>query len=1119
MAKWQRGRAIGPMLAAAAIGWSAVGYANPQAAQGPPEANNKVESNEKDDEIRRLIDQADDYQERGDVVEAISLRTKVLEMLEKELAQNHSLISRNLTSLGSLYVKQGAYSKTKPLFLRALLITERTLGPDHPETAVRLNDLAYLYAKQGDYEKAEPLYLRAIAIKERALGPDHPDTATSVNNLGSLYDIQGSHAKAESLHLHALAIREKALGLDHPDTATSINNLGSVYVRQGAYSKARPLFLRAVVITEKTLGPDHPETAASLNNLAYLYAKQGAYAKAEPLYLRALAITEKALGPDHPDTAIALNNLGRLVKAEVLYKRALEIMEKAMGPDHPDTGTILNNLGSLYVTQGAYTKAEPLYLRALLINEEAFGAYHHSTAISISNLAHLYGSQGSYMEARNLFLRALAINEVTLGPDHPVTALSLNNLAFIHQSQSSFSEAEQLYLRALAINEKALGPDHPNTATNLNNLALIYSAQGEYIKAEPLYLRALAISEKALGLDHPDTATSLNNLALHYTDQGAYAKARPFYLRALAISEKALGLDHPDTAITLNNLALLNQGQDKFSNAEPYWRRKIRTSTLILQRELPLLPGSRRADQQRVLGRSSEALYGMATRSEYGPSLALFSRLNRHGLLQETEQRQALLTRGPGSQKQLTEQITGLTTRLAAVNLTPPQRQALQQEKAELEQQLYRLLPALQPRVVEVDQVTRALPADGVLVEFQRYQPFDGKQPPKQRWGPARYLALILQPNGSSAAVDLGEAAAIDTAVAAAISASAQAQSDADQLLAGVSKLVLAPLQSRLASSRQWFLSPDGELNRIPFAALPSPVAPGKTVGSSVNLRLLTTGRDLLRFQNPAPKGQAPLVMANPAFDPQGAQVASGPVQVKEQLRDQQRSAAVGSKGWTALPATAMEGQQIGALLRTKPLTGSEATVLRLQRSPSPRVVYIATHGFFAPDQVTTPTDPLVAVMERSQQVAGFSGEDPMLRSGLVLAGANQPEADRGDDGYLTAAEATALQLEGTELVVLSACSTGQGDVRTGEGVYGLQRALTVAGARSTLLSLWKVDDKATAAFMTAFYTRLKGGAGRTEALAATQAEFRNHPNTAWRQPYYWGAWQLVGDWGPIPGL
>jgi CHAT domain-containing protein len=156
------------------------------------------------------------------------------------------------------------------------------------------------------------------------------------------------------------------------------------------------------------------------------------------------------------------------------------------------------------------------------------------------------------------------------------------------------------------------------------------------------------------------------------------------------------------------------------------------------------------------------------------------------------------------------------------------------------------------------------------------------------------------------------------------------------------------------------------------------------------------------------------------------------------------------------------------------------------------------------------------------QLLSGLKTEDPMLRSGLVLAGADNPTANPADDGYLTAAEAAGLQLDGTELVVLSACSTGQGDSKTGEGVYGLQRALTVAGARSTLLSLWKVDDDATRAFMVRYYTLLKEGKGRGEALVQVQREFRTDPAYKaknWDRPYYWAAWQLTGDWKPIQGL
>ncbi len=926
----------------------------------------------------------------------------------------------------------------------------------------------------------------APATRNDVGNPESTSTSNELRRLvnqANALELRGDPAALTPIWKRILEIREKALGPDHPETATSLNNLALLYKIQGIYAKAEPLYLRALVINEKVLGPNHPRTASSLNNLAGLYESQGAYAKAEPLYLRALAIKEKVLGPDHTSTGISLNNLA------LLYK-----------------------------IQGAYAKAEPLYLRALAINEKVLGPNHPSNASSLNNLAGLYMSQGAYAKTEPLYLRALAIREKVLGPDHPSTAISLNNLAVLYMNQGAYAKAEPLYLRALGIWEKVLGPDHPETATSLNNLAGPYMSQGAYAKTEPLYLRALAIREKVLGPDHPSTAISLNNLAVLYKNQGDYAKAERLYLRALAIREKVLGPNHPETATSLNNLAGLYQNQGAYAKAEPLWRKSTRSTSLFLQRELPLLAESRRRSQQQVLSNSSVALYSVATRWEEGPSLALFSRFNRHGLLHDIEQRQALLARGSGPQQQLAGQIAGLTSRLAAVSLSITQRQELIEQKTQLEHQLYRLLPVLQPRVVNVDQVAKALPPDGVLVEFQKYQSFDGKQPQYQRWGSPQYVALILWPKGSIQAVQLGEAKPIEEAIANALSATSQSLDDAPARLAAVTRLVLDPLKPHLANSRQWFLSPDGELNRVPFAALPSPLNPSQTLANDVELRLLTTGRDLLHFQQPAAKSNASLVLANPAFDFRPGKGGSGTAVALaiNHGPGQRRSSSADGIRWAALPATTAEGTRIAALLGTNPVTGAEATVKRVQGTVSPRVLHIATHGFFAPDQASKPDERLAGLVESSPMLGGFKGEDPMLRSGLVLAGANQPTADPSDDGLLTASEATGLQLEGTELVVLSACSTGVGDIRTGEGVYGLQRALTVAGARSTLLSLWKVDDAATAAFMEAYYKRLKAGEGRAAALAATQADFRQHANITWRHPYVWAAWQLTGDWRPI---
>jgi len=1063
------------------------------------------------------------YRNQGAYAKAEPLFLRALAIREKALGSDHSSTAESLNNLAALHYNQGAYAKAEPFYRRALEINEKALGPGHPATANSLNNLAALYTSQGAYAKAEPLLLRALAINEKALGPGHPATANSLNSLAALYTSQGVYAKAEPLLLRALTSREKALGPDHPDTASSLNNLALLYVYQGTYAKAEPQLFRALRIREKAVGPGHPDTANSLNSLAVLYKSQGAYAKAEPLLLRALRIREKAQGPDHPDTAISLNNLadlyksqGAYAKAEPLLLRALRIREKALGPDHPETATSLNNLAAMYTSLGAYGKAEPLYRRALAIREKALGPDHPDTATSLNNLARLYRSQGSSAKAEPLYRRALAIREKALGPDHPETATSLNNLAAMYTSLGAYGKAEPLSLRALAIREKAQGPDHPDTAISLTNLALLYVDQGAYAKAEPLLLRALTISEKALGSDHPATATRLNNLAVLYVNKGAYAKAENLYSRALAINEKAQGPDHPDTAISLNNLALLNEGQGAYAKAEPLLRRGIGIQSRFLQGQLPLLPQTARQAQVQALGDDWEAAFSGAERSGSAADLALFSRLNRYGLLLEIEQRQAQFGRAPDAPQKLGEAIAALTIKIADEASPAAQRRELGKRKEELEREFYRLLPSLKPQLVEPAQVARALPAGSVLMEFQRYRPFDVRQKPGQRWGAPHYLALVLSPGGKTRAVDLGPADTIDPLITKALEESQASGGDPTDLWRHVNaKVFPAPLLQLLAGANQWIMAPDGDLSRIPFAALPSPRDPQRPLTDSVAVRLISSGRSLLP-QSPANTNASsrPLVLADPDYG----------------------AAPANTKGWSRLPATAKEGLAISDLVKAELYQQGAATVGVLTNAKGPRLVHIASHGYYAG---ATSLAPQAAAPPQTggpqSAIAGLPAnrEDAMLNSGIVLAGANRnlgrdrtpaaPSAGSqatADDGYLTAKEAAQLQLEGTQLVVLSACDTASGEQQSGEGLFGLQRALSVAGARTTLLSLWKVDDEATAYFMQRYYTLLKQGKGRMEALLAVQKEFRDKPRrTEWEDYRYWAAWQLVGDSEPIPGI
>ncbi len=853
----------------------------------------------------------------------------------------------------------------------------------------------------------------------------------------------------------------------------------------GLFEEAAEAWRQLLSYSEATFGPDHIETAIIINNLAHLYYRMALFGKAESLYKRSLAIREKVLGLNHPSTAIAVNNLAQLyqrqglfAQAELLYKRSLAIREDAMGDEDPATATALNNLAFLYYVQGLFGKAEPLYRRSL------------------------------------------AIKERMLEQNHPSIANGLNNLALLYVAMGLFDLAEPLYRRALLIRESALGFCHPDTAQSLNNLARLYNLQGFYSRAESLYRLAVMILEQAMGPEHPDNARVFNNMASNYDEQGLCTQAMSVYSLALAIQEQTLGKDHPDTAVILYNLALHCIGQENYGAALDYLAQGASIDTSFLLRESPFQPRAQRTALSNRLGDSLLAAFSLANSSQDGATLALSTRLLRHGLLLEIEQAQASLGRAPSPTQDLAQKVAAINSRISDVQISPDQRKKLLQQRDDLEQQLFRQWPNLQIPLITQEQIAAALPPEGVLVEFQRFRPWQGGSDPSKRWGQQRYLALTLKASGEISAVELGEAQSLDEAISQALRASVEGQIDADQLWEKVSQFVLKPLATPLAGSRQWFLSPDGELHRVPFAALPSPTSPGVALARAVQLRLITTGRDLVRFQEPSPAGRPPLVLANPNFD-RGQPAPAARIAASQ---PQQRSSGLKERRWAALPATAREGEEIAMLLGTAPISGESASVGVLERSIGPRVLHIASHGFFEKDQELPPADPRHALFASGGRVAGFQGEDPLLRSGIVLAGANNPGLDPNDDGLLTALEATALQLDGTELVVLSACSTGSGDIRSGEGLYGLQRALTVAGARSTLLSLWKVDDAATAEFMVRFYRRLKAGEGRADALAAVQAEFRTGEvkgpaGEDWARPYYWAAWQLVGDWRPIEGL
>jgi CHAT domain-containing protein/Tfp pilus assembly protein PilF len=967
----------------------------------------------------------------------------------------------------------------------------------------RLDVLAkYKNAGAGQYE-IKVLELRPATENDRAL-----HKARKLNTeLASLFR-EGRYDEARPLVERMLEIRERVLGPEHIDVARALRYLALIHSFKSDYTRAELYWQRVLDIFEKTLGPEHPNVAKTLDNLATLNYERGDYEKAESLYSRALNILEKSLGPNHPNVAQTLNNFayiyknrGDLATTESFLQRALTIREKALEPDHPDVGYSLNNLATFYYERGDHLKAEPLYERALKIREKALGPEHPEVAMSLTNLAIIYNNKGDHAKAETLYGRALAILEKSLGPEHPRIAHPLNNLASIYYKKGDYERAEMLYRRALSAREKVLGPEHPNVAQALTLLANLYRRKGDYAKAEPLFQRAQAVNEKTLGPEHSQTAATLTFLAVLYAAKGDTAQAITFLSRANTVVERNFAL----------NLAIGSERQ-KLAYLAGYSKQTDFTLSLHSQ-AAPDDPQALNLAFTTLLlrkGRGLDAVTDM---------IAIF---RRHATPQDRELFDKLID--------VRSQFAALKfkeSNAADPNTNEERFKPLEEKIETLEGELSARSAGFraQSQPVTLSAIQAALPAASTLVEFALYTPIE---PRTDNDSPPRYLAYLLAPQGQPRWVDLGEAALIDRAVDAWRQALRGNRIDAKRLAREVDEMIMRPVRSSLQSGqsgpgeiRHLLIAPDGELNLIPFAALVD--EQNRYLIERYNISYVTSGRDLLRLQDSPPNRNAPLVVADPLFGSVASATTQGAQRSGNSTARHRRESSSGQIVFRPLPGTKGEALAIKAVLpEASLLLQQEATEAALKRARAPRILHIATHGFFLSDQ-QAPTeeeggalgnDPSLNSDLRLNKWAAYV-EEPLLRSGLALSGANRNK-DGDDDGVLTALEVAGLDLWGTKLVVLSACDTGVGEVKNGEGVQGLRRALVLAGSESQVMTLWPVTDQGAKKFMTEYYRALQRGEGRSEGLR--QVQLRMLRSKQWRHPFYWAAFIQSGEWANLEG-
>jgi CHAT domain-containing protein/tetratricopeptide (TPR) repeat protein len=865
--------------------------------------------------------------------------------------------------------------------------------------------------------------------------------------------------------------------------------------RERRFAEAIPVAERLLSIIERLFGPDDVGVARLLNNLAGYYKETGNYAQAESSYLRSMAIVERKLGPTNAILAFPLSNLadlyrlmGDYAKAEQYYKRTLNVVDKGPGQKNADVAKALINLAGLYSEKGDYERAEPLLRRALTLSEGEGGAVAEQ-ATALNDLAFLLALRADYTQAESLYKRALTVLESNHEAPQGLQAISLSGLARLYEVQGDFAQARPLYERALAVVERAVGTQNSSTATALNNLGLLYMEQGDAERAQPLFERALAIHERRYGPDSINLVSPLINLAWIYLNRGEISRGVQFLTRSFNIHERTLDL-------VLNTgsekqkrlyLATLNSETDglisqSVQGAPNDVELTALTMTTILRRK------------GRALDAMSEQI-GMLRRRMDARNGALLDEL-----AEVRGKRASLMFKGSAQADE---------TNRAYIATLEARIEELERRVAEYSAEFR---DRLQP--VTLERVQASIPTGAALVEFVSYRPFNMKASVSaQKPAAPRYVAYVLRREGNPVWVELGDSATIDGYISQLRAAFRNSKSvDAKALARMLDEKLMRPIRKLLGDSRQVLLSPDGVLNLLPFGALVDEQNHYLIEGYSISY--LTSGRDLLRTRLADGNSQnAPVILANPLFDNASTPNASEPVE-SQNVEGGSRSIDFTKFKYPPLPGTLLEAREIAALLTdAEVFTDAKATESAIKRVSRPTILHVATHGFFLEDQKQGVGDARSLVRERAEST-DVPFENPLLRSGLILAGVTQRSSGPGEDGVLSALETAGLDLRGTKLVVLSACETGIGDVKVGDGVFGLRRALVLAGAESQVTTLWQVDDKATRDLMVDFYKRLQKGEGRGEALRNAQLSMMKSVGRS--HPYFWASFIQIGDWRPV---
>lgn len=898
------------------------------------------------------------------------------------------------------------------------------------------------------------------AVQKSSLDSVDFQFAISVNENAGFFDIE-QKGETGSKMLYALKSEEDKTLLEK---ARDTLELGIGYYDKNLYRWAEEKMVATKTFMEQNSLTNEIVYLRALSNLGLIYLTQGKTAEAEQFIDQTLTISDQTLGKKSAAYIANLNNRAKLNQA-----------------------------------LGKYNEAEKQFDEALALAESFFGESMQK-AILLNNKAMLLQAIGRYDEAAELMKSA--ITSSTAAPKKALQGKKSfdsrkfqANLAFIYQLSGKYTEAESNFLAIKKVFDNRKQTGNAEYAGLLNQLGILYIQMGKNEKVEELFKKAKEVYKKRYTEENIYFAKVTNDLGNFYRINGRYAEAETELNKALGIRQSLLGTNHPDYVRTQENLAILYWKTNRYDQAYMTYREVMDKTIDFINRYFPPMSEAEKTNFWDVTAPRFQRFFSFAI--EASPQLKHVSQdffdyqmATKALLLNSTNKvKQAILK--SNDQKLISDYLSWLDQKEQLARLYAYSKEQLKEQKIDLPE-LERSTNAMEKSLSErsgdfsagyttqktsYKNLLSLLGDTEALVDIVRVRGFN-----QDFTNDSRYVALILKKGAEiPTMVILENGEQLETRYAKFYRNAIQQRMVDDYSY----EQYWAKIEKELQGKKLVYISPDGVYNQLNLNTIKTP--DDKFVVNGYDLVIIGNSKDLISLKSKkttVPKKNA-FLLGFPEY---------------------------GTTEVSSLPGTKVEIDGVSKILKTAGYQVSQfmqtnATEKNVKTLKGPSLVHIATHGYFLQDADGS-----------AGSVFGVNAENannnPLLRSGLILAGAGKTITGTGgvdmtsnDNGVLTAYEAMNLNLEGTSLVILSACETGLGDVKSGEGVYGLQRAFQVAGADALIMSLWKVDDAATQLLMTNFYTNWIKLGNKQKAFKQAQLQLM----VKYKEPYYWGAFVMMG--------